>query len=114
MRRFFKVLGILLLTMSAVFMITFIILPAVIPSFDSLPPLKATFQALFCKPDEKFQEARQTYRPSPGTTVTSIDYACVNRTGQQRDIAQAPIAVGAGGYFVTFLPGLFILMAVAN
>src|SRR5258708_8899760 len=114
MRRFFKVLGILLMIIAFVFMFTFIIVPAVIPSFDSLPPLKATYQVLFCNPGETLAEARSTVRPSPGTTVTTYDLGCTNRAGKSRDIGQAPIAVGAGGYFATFLPGLFILMAASS
>ncbi len=100
MRRYFKILGIALMIIAFVFMFTFIIIPAVIPSFDALPPLKATYQVLFCK--------------APGTTVTTIDLGCTNRTGQSRDIGQEPIAVGAGGYFATFLPGLFIFMAASS
>ena len=114
MRRSFKILGIALMIIAFVFMFTFIIIPAVIPSFDALPPLKATYQVLFCKADETLAEKRTLYRPSPGTTVTTIDLGCTNRTGQSRDIGQEPIAVGAGGYFATFLPGLFIFMAASS
>jgi Short C-terminal domain len=110
MRRLLFAFSILLIIISAVFMLTFIILPAVIP-FDSLPPLKATYQVLFCKPDETLTESTTTYRPSPGTTITNVNMACVNRAGQARDLDQAPVSVGAIGYFGTFLPGLFLSMA---
>lgn len=114
MRRFFIVIGALLIVISVVFMLTFIVLPAVIPSFDSLPPLKSTFQALFCKPGETLVDSRSTYRPSPGTTVTSVNLACVNAEKQARDISSAPIPVGAVGYLVPFLVGLFTLMLAIN
>src|SRR5258707_2712185 len=97
MRRSFKILGIALMIIAFVFMFTFIIIPAVIPSFDALPPLKATYQVLFCKADETLAEKRTLYRPSPGTTVTTIDLGCTNRTGQSRDIGQQPIASGVEG-----------------
>src|SRR5260221_14138312 len=103
MRRSFKILGIALMIIAFVFMFTFIIIPAVIPSFDALSPLKATYQVLFCKADETLAEKRTLYRPSSGTTGTTIDLGCTNRTGQARDLGQEPIAVGAGAQFRTLL-----------
>jgi putative oligomerization/nucleic acid binding protein len=114
MRRFFIWLGVFLMVFAFAVLFTFIILPAVIPSFDSVPPLKATYQLLFCKAGETLRDSRTTYNPSPGTTVTTVDVSCVDNEGKEHDISGDAISVGAVGYLVPFLVGLFMTLIAAS
>jgi hypothetical protein len=114
MRRFFIWLGVLLMVFAFVVLFTLIILPAVIPSFDSVPPLKATFQVLFCKTGETLHDSRATYNPSPGTTVTTVTVSCVDKEGSEHDISGDVIGAGAVGYLVPFLVGLFMALIAAS
>ncbi|MEO8611768.1 MAG: SHOCT domain-containing protein [Chloroflexota bacterium] len=114
MKRFFIWLGVLLIVFAFVVLFTLIILPAVIPSFDSVPPLKATFQVLFCKTGETLHDSRATYNPSPGTTVTTVNVSCVDKEEHERDISGDVIGAGAVGYLVPFLVGLFMALLAGS
>ena len=114
MRRFFIWLGVFLMVFAFVVLFTLIILPSVISSFDSVPPLKATFQVLFCKAGETLHDSRTTYNPSPGTTVTTVDVSCVDKEGKEREISGDVIGAGAVGYLVPFLVGLFMALIAAS
>jgi hypothetical protein len=113
MRRFFIWLGVFLMIFAFVVLFTLIILPAVISSFDSVPPLKSTFQLLFCTADETLQDSRSTFT-SPGTTVTTLHLACVDKEGNGRDISNDRISVGVVGYLVPLLVGLFMTLLAAS
>lgn len=114
MARFFVWLGVFLMVFAFVVLFVFIILPSVIPSFDNVPPLKATFQLLFCKTGETLNDSRTTYNPSPGTTVTTVNLSCVDKEGNERDISGDAIPVGAVGYLVPFLVGLFMALLAGS
>jgi hypothetical protein len=114
MRRFFIWLGVFLMVFAFVVLFTFIVLPAVISSFDSVPPLKGVYELMFCKTGETLQDSRTTYRPSPGTTVTTVQVACVDNEGNGRDISNDAISVGVFGYLVPFLVGLFTALIAAS
>jgi hypothetical protein len=114
MRRFFIWFGVFLMVFAFVVLFTFIVLPAVISSFDSVPPLKAVYEVMFCKPGETLQDSRTTYRPSPGTTVTTVQVVCVDNEGIGRDISNDAISVGVFGYLVPFLVGLFTALIAGS
>jgi hypothetical protein len=114
MRRFFIWLGVFLMVFAFVVLFTFIILPSVISSFDNVPPLKAAYELVFCKTGETLHDSRTTYNPSPGTTVTTVDVSCVDKEGKERDISGDAISVGAVGYLVPFLVGLFMTLLAAS
>lgn len=107
-------IGVFLIAFAFAVMLFFIIIPAVLPSFDDAPLIKNTFRVLFCKPGETLLDEHATYRPSPGTTETTVSLSCVDNEGQSRDVGSAPILVGIVGYLVPFLSGLLILTVRSN
>lgn len=112
MRRFFIIWGIALIVFSVVILVVFIIAPAVF-TIDDAPFLKSIMQAVACEPGEELTAKYSTYS-TPGTTTRSTAMSCVNNEQQARDVSGQIIGIGAVGYLVPFLVGLFMTMLAAS
>jgi hypothetical protein len=112
MRRFFIILGIVLMVFAFVILGLFIIAPAVF-TMDDAPLLKSIMQTLVCQPNEVLSASYSTYS-TPGTTTRSTDLSCVDNEKHARDVSGQLIGVGAVGYLVPFLVGLFMTLLAAN
>jgi len=108
MRRFFIILGIVLMVFAFVILGLFIIAPAVF-TMDDAPLLKNVMQTLVCEPNEVLTARYSTYS-TPGTTTRSTALSCVDNEKHGRDVSGQIIGVGAVGYLVPFLVGLFMTL----
>ncbi len=100
-----RIIGIILIIISFAIMSVFIIIPAIVPSLDAVPPIRDAFQTMFCAQNEKINASYYTFS-RPGETSRSVTFACVNSEGQERDISGQPILIGIVGYLILFLIGL--------
>ncbi|MBA3869086.1 MAG: SHOCT domain-containing protein [Anaerolineae bacterium] len=112
MRRFFMILGIILMVFAFVILTVFIILPSVV-TLDDTPFLKNIMQSVACQPGEKLTASYSTY-DTPTSTTRSTYMSCVNSEGQERDASQQLIGIGAVGYLGPFLVGLFMTLLAGN
>lgn len=112
MRRFFMILGIVLMVFAFAVLTIFIILPSVV-NFDDTPFLKNIMQSVACQPGEKVTASYSTY-DTPTSSTRSTYLSCVNSEGQERDASQQIISIGAVGYLVPFLVGLFMTLIAGN
>ena len=112
MRRFFLILGIALMVFAFVILGLFIIAPAVF-KMDDAPLLKNIVQTLACQPGETLSASYSTY-DTPTSSTRSTDLSCVNSEKQSRDVSGQLIGIGAVGYLVPFLVGLFMTLLAGN
>jgi hypothetical protein len=112
MRRFFLILGIALIVFSVVILVVFIIAPAVF-TIDDAPFLKSIMQAAACNSGEELTAHYSTYS-TPGTTTRMTALSCVNNEQQARDVSGQIIGIGAVGYLVPFLVGLFMSLLAGS
>lgn len=106
MRRMIGIFGIGLMVFAFVVLTIFIVAPAAIGSLDDAPLLKNIMQSLMCRSDEVLTAKYSTYS-TPTSTTRSTDLKCVDREQNARDVSQQLIGIGAIGYLVPFLVGLF-------
>ena len=108
MRRFIGIFGIALMIIAFVILTIFIIAPSIV-SLDDAPLLRGMMQMAVCRSDEVLTAGYSTYR-TPGTSTTSINYHCVDGQQNARDVNQQIVQIGAFGYLVPFLIGLFTFL----
>ncbi len=109
MRRRIGYLGAALMIIAFVILTIFIIAPAIIMPLDNAPLLKGIMQIAVCGSNETLTAGYSTYE-TPGTTSTSIEYNCVDKQQNARDVGDRIIEVGGIGYLVLFLTGLFTFL----
>jgi hypothetical protein len=112
MRRFFLIFGIVLMVFAFVILGLFIIAPAVF-TMDDAPLLKSIMQTLTCNPNETLTASYSTY-DTPTSSTRSTDLSCVDNEKHARDVSGQLIGVGAVGYLVPFLVGLFMTLLAGN
>lgn len=100
--------GILLIVVGVVLLFGIIVLP-VLPPLQDNATIDTYLAALLCKPNEKMvREQYQTQRRD-GTSYSMTPY-CVNSERQPEDVTGMWVLIGAGGFVVPFLIGLFLLI----
>jgi hypothetical protein len=109
MRRKSAIFGAVLMVVAFGILTIFIIAPAMIMPLDYAPLLKDIIQRAVCGSDETLSAAYSTYS-TPGTTSTSIDYTCVDKQENAREVGDDIIKAAGIGYVVIFLTGLFTFM----
>ncbi len=112
MRRFFVFFGIALVVFAFAVLTLFIILPAVV-TLDDAPLLKSVMQLVACKPNEVLTGDYSTYE-TPTSSTRSTDLSCVDDEHQARDVNGLLIGIGAVGYVVPFLVGLFMALLAGS
>jgi hypothetical protein len=71
------------------------------------PPLNYVAAPFVC-PGGTMSAEQQVYRPSPGTTVTTITWYCTNReTGESNELSMWPMSVASG-----LIYGLLLFLGV--
>lgn len=109
MRRRIAIFGAALMVIAFGILTIFIIAPALIMPLDNAPLLKDIMQLAVCGSNETLTAAYSTYS-TPGTTSTSIDYTCVDKQENAREVGDDMIKAAGIGYVVLFLIGLFTFM----
>ncbi len=112
MRRAFVILGVVLMVVAFVILFLFIIGPSMF-TIEDAPLLKNVLQTLACQPGENLTASYSTY-DTPTSTTRSTDLSCVDSGGNARDVSGNLIGIGAVGYFVPFLVGLFMTIIAGN
>lgn len=109
MRRILVIIGIGLMVFAFVIMTLFIIAPAVVGSLDDAPLLRNIMQLAVCRSNEVLTAKYSTYS-TPTSTTRTTDMSCVDSEHNARDVSQEIIGIGAVGYLVPFLVGLFMAL----
>ncbi len=104
-------LGIVLMIAGFVALFGVIVIP-VLPPTENDVNINNYLTTLLCKPGEKLTRDLYHRSDSRGTSYSMTPY-CVNNERQREDVTGRWVLIGAGGFVVPFLIGLFMVIAGA-
>lgn len=108
-RRFFRLVGGLLLALASVYLLLGVILRPIVP-----PPVHAVldgvYDALLCGPDETYQQDPFLRGALRRNTVSTGDAWCLSTGGVKRDISYSEFNVAIALFLVPLLLGFSLLM----
>lgn len=103
------IIGTALVILAFVLGSLFIVLPAIIPSFDEIPLMKGFLQTTLCQGDTL--ATSESSFSTPTSTTRSVTLSCVNSEGETYNVTSRALVFGVAAYLIPFFPGLYLLVS---